>query len=77
MLLFAVAWQIRPKIIQRPIYSGNNWKEEKLLTDNAINPDTTEAVSFIRCQFPSSRHASICYVSARRLFEMFGVEPKR
>ncbi|WKY15929.1 hypothetical protein Q1695_000980 [Nippostrongylus brasiliensis] len=44
MLLFAITWLIRPKIIQRPSQLVKHWKEEKLHKDDTINPDTTEAV---------------------------------
>ncbi|VDM76300.1 unnamed protein product [Strongylus vulgaris] len=44
MLLFAITWFIRPKVIHRPIYFVKHWKEEKLGKDATINPDTTEAV---------------------------------
>ncbi|EYC33992.1 hypothetical protein Y032_0001g190 [Ancylostoma ceylanicum] len=44
MLLFAITWFIRPRVIHRPIYFVKHWKEEKLGKEATINPDTTEAV---------------------------------
>ncbi|ETN69029.1 hypothetical protein NECAME_01139 [Necator americanus] len=44
MLLFAITWFIRPKVIHRPIYFVKHWKEEKFSKEATINPDTTEAV---------------------------------
>ncbi|KAE9414114.1 hypothetical protein Angca_001994, partial [Angiostrongylus cantonensis] len=44
MLLFAITWFIRPKVIHRPIYLVKHWKEGELNKDATINPDTTEAI---------------------------------
>uniref|UniRef100_A0A1I7XCS6 Inner membrane protein n=1 Tax=Heterorhabditis bacteriophora TaxID=37862 RepID=A0A1I7XCS6_HETBA len=44
MILFAVTWFNRPKVIHRPIYLVKRWKQEKQTRDTAITPDTTEAV---------------------------------
>ncbi|KAK6019128.1 hypothetical protein OSTOST_15246, partial [Ostertagia ostertagi] len=35
---------VQYQIIHRPIYFVKHWKEEKVVKDNTINPDTTEAV---------------------------------